>query len=194
MPHEQPVASVLGGINGAAKTTASHALLADQLALMSFVNADTIARGLNAFAPETVALEAGRVMLTRLRELARERADFAFETTLSGRTYLSFLESLREIGYVVEMYYFWLQSVDMAVNRVRGRVRSGGHDVPEQTIRQRYGLQNFWSVYRLLADSWYVYDNSSSSPVVMAAGSGGEAPLIADDSSWQLFQKAVGHA
>jgi predicted ABC-type ATPase len=98
MPPEQPVAIVLAGINGAGKTTTSQALLAEQLAVMTFVNADTIARGLNAFAPELAAFDAGRVMLERLQELRAARVDFAFETTLAGRTYLSFLRSLRQDG------------------------------------------------------------------------------------------------
>jgi len=196
MPKDQSVAIVLAGINGAGKTTSSQALLADRLSVMSFVNADTIARGLNAFAVEAVALQAGRVMLQRLAELAEERVDFAFETTLAGRTYLSFLRTLREKGYLVELYYFWLRSPDMAVNRVRIRVQSGGHDIPEATIRQRYGgsLKNFWTAYRHLADSWYVYDNSSSAPNLVAAGCQSNEALVADEEIWKLFQDEVSHA
>ncbi len=177
-----PTVVVLGGINGAGKTTASQALLADQLAMMCFVNADMIARGLNAIRPESAALQAGRVMLTRLRELADERADFAFETTLSGKTYISFLRSLRDRGYGVELYYFWLRSADLAVSRVRHRVRRGGHDVPEETIRQRYerSLSNFWTGYRHEADAWWVYDNSEDKTVLVAAGHQSDAPVVAE--------------
>src|SRR5262245_12378962 len=150
MPPEQPMAIVLAGINGAGKTTAFQKLLADRLAVMCFVNADMIARGLNAIAPESAALQAGRVTLLRLRELRAERADFAFETTLAGKTYLPFLRQLRQDGYGIELYYFWLRTADLAITRVRIRVRSGGHDIPEDTIRQRYGrsLVNFWALYR----------------------------------------------
>src|SRR3954449_10006197 len=112
MPAERPTLIVLGGVNGAGKTTSSRRLLAEQLAVMSFVNADEIARGLSAFAPEAAAIAAGRVMLQRLNELAGERADFAFETTLAGKTYLPFLRRLREKGYVVEVHYLWLRSPD----------------------------------------------------------------------------------
>jgi predicted ABC-type ATPase len=191
-----PTVVVLGGINGAGKTTSAQTLLADQLAVLCFVNADTIARGLNAFRPEAVALNAGRVMLVRLRELAAERVDFAFETTLAGKTYLPFLRSLRENGYSVEVNYFWLRSADLAVSRVRARVRKGGHDIPEDTIRQRYGrsLANFWSGYRHEADAWYVYDNSEDKTTLIAAGHRSDPPEVGDSTSWRAFSEAVGDA
>jgi len=196
MPPEQPIAIVLAGINGAGKTTASQKLLADKLAVMCFVNADMIARGLNAIVPESAAVEAGQVMLNRLRELRTQRADFAFETTLAGKTYLSFLRQLRQDGYCVELYYFWLRSADLAVNRVQTRVRSGGHNIPEETIRRRYGrsLENFWIGYRREADSWFVYDNSGFAPVLLAAGHRGDGPLVPEAETWGLFRKAVGDA
>lgn len=196
MATEQPIAIVLGGINGAGKTTSSQRLLAEQLALMCFVNADAIARGLNAFAVESVALQAGRVMLARLDELVEDRADFAFETTLSGRTYLAFLKSIRQKGYAVELYYFWLRSPEMAVSRVQSRVKSGGHNIPEATIRRRYGrsLAAFWNDYRHLADSWYLYDNSSTDAILVAAGSQSDTPMIADEAAWLLFREVLSHA
>ncbi|HEX3152083.1 MAG TPA: zeta toxin family protein [Gemmataceae bacterium] len=196
MPPEQPIAIVLADINGAGKTTAFQRLLAERLAVMCFVNADMIARGLNAIAPETAALQAGRVMLQRLRELREERADFAFETTLAGKTCLSFLRNLRQDGYVIELYYFWLDSPELAVERVRTRVASGGHDIPEGTIRQRYGrsLENFWTGYRHEADSRFDYDNSIFAPVLLAAGHRGDEPLVAQADSWSHFQKAVDDA
>jgi predicted ABC-type ATPase len=186
-----PIAIVLGGVNGAGKSTAARALLAEQLKVTAFVNADEIARGLNAFAPETVAFTAGRVMLARLKELAAERADFAFETTLAGRTYVSFLTELKQVGYAVELHYFWLRSADLAVERVQARVRRGGHDIPELTIRQRYArsIRNLWSAYRTIADSWYLYDNSGSRPAMIAAGDASDI-LVADDSdTWLLFKE-----
>jgi predicted ABC-type ATPase len=196
MPAEQPMAIVLAGINGAGKTTASMKLLGNRLAVMCFVNADMIARGLNAIAPESAALQAGRVMLQRLRELRAERADFAFETTLAGKTYLPFLRQLRQDGYGVELYYFWLRSADLAVTRVSIRVRSGGHNVPDDTIRLRYGrsLANFWTLYRHEADSWFVYDNSGFAPVLLAAGHRGDDPLVDEAESWHEFRKAAGDA
>jgi predicted ABC-type ATPase len=191
MPSEKPIAIVLGGVNGAGKTTSSRRLLAEQLSVLSFVNADEIARGLNAFAPQDAAIAAGRLMLQRLRELARERANFAFESTLAGRTYIPFLQELKQAGYGIEIHYFWLRSPDLAVERVRNRVAAGGHGIPEPTIRRRYGssLQNFWTAYRAAADAWYVYDNSGSVPHLIAAGDGLGEMMFGNAEAWGLFER-----
>jgi len=196
VPAERPTVIVLGGVNGAGKTTASRRLLAEQLAVTTFVNADEIARGLCAFAPETVAISAGRILLQRLKELAAERSGFAFETTLAGRTYVPFLKDLRGAGYAIEIHYFWLRSPDLAVDRVADRVRSGGHNIPEPTIRQRYerSRRNFWDAYRGTADAWYVYDNSDALPNLIAAGSGFESPEVGDQDAWNLFRRMVNDA
>lgn len=191
MPAEQPTVIILGGVNGAGKTTSSRRLLAEQLVVTSFVNADEIARGLSAFAPETAAISAGRILLQRIKELANERTSLAFETTLAGRTYMPFLRDLRRVGYAVEIHYFWLRSADLAVERVRKRVMSGGHGIPEPTIRQRYekSVRNFWTAYRGSADAWYVYDNSGASPALIAAGSGFEPAEVGDAETWALFRR-----
>jgi len=196
MPPEQPVIVVLGGINGSGKTTASQKLLADPLALLVFVNADMIAKGLNVFDPDSVAGEAGAIMIERIHRLADKRADFAVETTLAGRTYISFLRRLRGEGYRVELYYFWLPSAEMAIERVRNRVASGGHNIPEATIRQRYGrsMRNFWTEYRSLADFWAVYHNGGSSPRLTAAGSLDGESVIAHPSDWRDFLGVATHA
>jgi predicted ABC-type ATPase len=191
MPPDRPVVIVLGGVNGAGKSTAARALLAEQLAVTTFVNADEIARGLNAFAPESVAFEAGRIMLRRLRELATALVDFGFETTLAGRTYLPFLRDLRRDTYVVELHYFWLRSPGLAIERVRDRVRTGGHGIPEATILRRYdrSIRGFWQDYRTVVDSWFVYDNSPSVPALIAAGTGTDTPEVGDLGLWALFRR-----
>jgi predicted ABC-type ATPase len=193
MPPERPMAIVLGGVNGAGKSTSARALLAEQLSVTTFVNADEIARGLNAFAPESVAFAAGRVMLQRLEELAADRADFAFETTLAGRTYLPFLRDLTDGRYFIELHYFWLRSAELAIERVGNRVRRGGHGIPETTIRQRYerSVRNFRTIYRGAFKAWYLYDNSGSVPDLMAAGEGLKAHEVEERSAWPLFRRMV---
>jgi predicted ABC-type ATPase len=152
-----------------------------------FVNADTIARGLSGFQPEAVAIEAGRIMIRRLRELAEQRANFAFETTLASRTFAPWIADLGRSGYAFHLVYLWLPSADMAIARVAGRVRSGGHHVPEETIRRRYsrGLRNFFTFYRPLATAWRFYDNSDPvKPRLIAAGHEAAEPEIRDAKNW----------
>lgn len=130
-----PNVIVLAGPNGAGKTTSARTLLAETLSMTTFVNADVIAQGLAGFDPDSVVVEASRIMLERLRTLAGQRVNFAFETTLAARTYASWLRSLQDNGYTVHLEYFWLVSADLAVARVAQRVREGGHNVPETMIR-----------------------------------------------------------
>jgi predicted ABC-type ATPase len=136
------------------------------LGITEFVNADEIARGLSGFNPEGAAMAAGRVMLTRLRELAEQRLSFAFETTLASRSFAPWLQELKRSGYMVYLVFFWLPSADVAVARVAQRVGTGGHHVPADAIRRRYrrGLRNFLSLYGELATSWRLYDSSSPEP------------------------------
>ncbi|MCE7961376.1 MAG: Zeta toxin family protein [Acidobacteria bacterium ACB1] len=153
-----PNVVVIAGPNGAGKSTLAPHLLRDKLHILEYVNADTIAQGLSAFAAEAAALEAGRVMLHRLYELARRHEAFSFETTLATRSYAGWLPKLQAEGYYIHLIFLWLNSADLAVERVAERVREGGHDIPEQTIRRRFsrGLENFFELYRPTADSWQV--------------------------------------
>lgn len=191
-----PTVVILGGVNGAGKTTAARSLLAEQLALTTFVNADVIATGLSGFAPGVAATAAGRVMLKRLAELADDRADFAFEATLAGRTYVTLVKQLRTKGYRVELYYFWLQSPELALDRIRRRVIAGGHDVPEPTVRRRFrrSLVNFWDVYRTLADVWSVHDNSEASQCLVGEGQWSKLQTVHDPERWSMFMEAVADA
>ena len=169
-----PDVIVLAGPNGSGKSTVGPALLRDALGITEFVNADTIAEGLSAFNPAAATMTAGRIMFDRLRELADQRADFAFETTLASRSIAPWLRELIEAGYRFHLLFLWLPSADVAVSRVADRVRLGGHNVPEATIRRRYdaGLRNFFSLYQPLAEMWQMYDNSRwMAPGLIAAGS-----------------------
>lgn len=183
---------VLAGPNGSGKSTTGPALLRDTLGITEFVNADTIAQGLSAFDPGGAAIEAGRVMLRRIHELAEDRASFAFETTLASRTFASWLGDLRETGYRVHVVFLWLPSADLAVERVAERVRLGGHHVPEEVVRRRYGagLRNFFELYQPLAESWRIYDNSEADgPRLIAAGEEAHTTAAVDDAAWQQIRK-----
>lgn len=186
---------ILAGPNGSGKSTTAPALLRGALGVTEFVNADVLAAGLSAFNPLAQALEAGRIMHARLRELAAARADFAFETTLASRTLAPWLAELRRGGYHVHLVFLWLPSAEAAVARVAQRVRAGGHDVPEETIRRRYaaGLRNFFRLYRPLAESWIVYDSSRPDrPEVIAEGDCNQVNLIASEDKWRRFRKGAG--
>lgn len=183
-----PQIVVLGGPNGAGKSTCARLLLPDYLGIREFVNADEIARGLSAFAPESVAFEAGRIMLQRLRALAERQVSFAFETTLATRSFAPWLRELATRGsYEVHLLYVWLRSPELALERVAKRVRSGGHHVPPEVVRRRYsrGRANFLNIYRSLAVNWEVYDNSETTPRLIALGSKDERATNYDRATWK---------
>jgi predicted ABC-type ATPase len=192
MAESTPNIIVIAGPNGAGKSTLAPLLLRDTFGLMEYVNADTVALGLSAFQPETVAFEAGRIMLKRLQVLAQQRADFAFETTQASRSYARWISGLQKQGYKFHLYFLWLRNEDVAVERVKERVRLGGHDVPENDIRRRYqrGISNFFDFYRQLAQSWNVYDNSSRESVLVAEGAINKPPVIYQQDLWESFCEA----
>lgn len=184
-----PDVFVIGGPNGAGKTTAAHGMLPSFMGVSQFVNADEIARGLSGFAPESVAQEAGRIMLRRLRFLASQRADFAFETTLASRSFSPWLVQLQEAGFDVHVIFLWLPTPELAVQRVALRVSGGGHNVPEAIIRRRYarGRENFLRLYAPVADDWEVYDNSGFEPQRVAYGGRGEETTILEAETWRAI-------
>ncbi len=187
-----PLVVVLAGPNGAGKSTSAAHLLRGALAVDEFVNADTIAQGLSAYRPESAAVTAGRVMLDRLRFLARERRDFAFETTLAGQGHARWLQNLRAAGYRAHLIFLALPATELAVARVAERVRQGGHDVPEAVVRRRFlaGLRNFFEVYRTAVDGWHMYDNSTvTGPRLIAHGAAGVPTTIADQAAWRRLEE-----
>lgn len=189
MPH----IIIIAGSNGAGKTTSAPVLLKDSLHINNFVNADTIAQGLCAFQPEKAAIQAGRIMLDRIHNLAREGISFAFETILASRSFASWIPNLRSKGYKFHLFYLWLKSANLAVSRVKERVKMGGHMVPEETVRRRYeaGIRNFFNLYTPLADSWQLFDNSDIHyPRLVASGSKDNKPFIKNEIIWQhLLEK-----
>jgi predicted ABC-type ATPase len=192
MSEPSPNVIVLAGPNGAGKTTAARTLLAETLKVMTYVNADVIAQGLAGFDPDSAAIEASRIMLERLHKLAEHGADFAFETTLAGRSYVPWIKGLRNQGYTVSLLYFWLESPDLAVARVADRVRLGGHSIPEATTRQRYqrSLRNFFSLYRPIVTSWEMFNNTGSNPEQVAFGDEKNETILIE-AIWRQMHRVI---
>jgi predicted ABC-type ATPase len=158
-----PTMYIIAGPNGAGKTTAAYSLLPEVFQTVEFVNADEIARGISPFNPDGAAFQAGRIMLERLNDLISSEKDFAFETTLSGFSYLKFVTAAKKKGYSVVLFFVYLSGFQLAQQRVAIRVSKGGHNIPEDVIERRYfkGLNNF-SKFAEEATDWYVYNNSGT--------------------------------
>lgn len=163
---------IIGGCNGAGKTTASYTVLPDILQCKEFVNADEIAHGLSPFNPAEMAIEAGRLMLKRINELLGKEETFAIETTLSTKSYINLVHQAQQKGYIVTLVFFWLRNPELALQRVAERVSNGGHDIPAPTTRRRYvaGINNLFKLYAPEVDGWYVYDNSVTPRILIAQG------------------------
>lgn len=186
MPH----LVVLGGPNGAGKTTVAWKLLPEFLGCYEFVNADLIARGLSPFRPESASFAAGRAMLHRIRELASADLSFAFESTLSSRSLAPFLRGCKNRGYQISLAYVWVRSAELCLSRVKARVQAGGHTIPEEDIMRRYprSRSNFLSLYKPLADAWWVFDNSGDFSLI-AKKEVGQTVRILDNNYWTEFNK-----
>lgn len=182
---KHPTVYVIAGPNGAGKTTFALKFL-PRISEANFVNADLVAAGVSPLDPESVAVEAGRIFLARIRELANRRTDFAFETTLSGRSYVNLLSELRTAGYRIHLLFLWLPSVDLALKRVADRVRKGGHNIPAEAVRRRFkrGVHNLFNLYRGLCDLIVIYDNSTAEPRLVATIAGARTTVVQPD----LFQ------
>lgn len=163
---------IIAGPNGSGKTTFAREFLPQEAHCKVFVNADLIAAGLAPFAPETAAIQAGRLMLEQLEQNFQKRQSFALETTLSGRAYKAAITRWQAAGYRVTLIFLKLKSVQEAVARVRQRVLQGGHDIPEDVIARRFasGYRNFEMIYKPIVDAWAVYDNSGLQPVLLDWG------------------------
>lgn len=189
----KPNLYIIAGPNGAGKTTASFNLLPEILHCPHFVNADEIARGLSPFAPETVAFQAGRIMLQRIKELLPQRVDFAIETTLATRSYVQLVHRAQKLGYKVHLIYFFLENEEQAIQRVAQRVSNGGHNIPEEDIRRRFkrGIYNLINLYMPICDSALVYNNAHGEAVLVAklGLSKGDIQVYEQEMWNQLIQK-----
>ena len=161
---------IIAGCNGAGKTTASFTILPDILDCKEFVNADEIAKGISPFQPEKVSLDAGRIMLNRINELIEENQNFAFETTLSTRSYRNKILAAKNKGYRVTLLFFWLQNVELAKERVKIRVEEGGHNIKPDIIERRYykGIKNLFDIYLPIIDGALIFDNSEGKHELLA--------------------------
>lgn len=179
---------IIAGCNGAGKTTASYTILPEMLDCREFVNADEIAKGLSPFQPETVSFQAGRIMLERINDLLAAKVDFAFETTLSTKSYIHTLRKAQESGYEVTLLYFWLNSPALAIERVKQQVASGGHHIPEDVIKRRYqkGLSNLLNLFIPAVNYWTIVDNSHEPYKIIAEGDSKETKVY-NEKIWNVI-------
>ena len=182
---------IIAGCNGAGKTTASFTILPDIIDCKEFVNADEIAKGLSPFQPEKVAFEAGRIMLNRIAELLDSSENFAFETTLSTKSYKLKVEEAKQKGFTTTLLFFWLQNVELAKERVRVRVSEGGHNIETDVIERRYlkGIKNLFDIYLPIVDGALIFDNSYGKHILLARKTIGKEIEIIDNSKFTLLKK-----
>ena len=181
---------IFAGPNGAGKTTAAYTLLPEVMQTKEFVNADEIARGLSPFNVESVAFEAGRLMLQRIEHLIGQEKDFAIETTLSTRSYVSMIRRVQQIGYTVSLYYFWIPSADVSKARVAQRVSRGGHNIPPDVIERRYGrsVENLVKRYAPICDIFTVFNNAGPVPEEVASGGMYLETEVLNSDIWKIIQ------
>ena len=184
---------IIAGCNGAGKTTASMSILPKSLLVKEFVNADEIAKGLSPFNPEGVAIEAGRLMLERINYLLNKGVSFSIETTLATRSYVNLVRKATKLGYMVHIIYFWLNSPQLAVDRVAERVSKGGHNIPYEVVLRRYakGIDNLFKLFMKEVDIWAIYDNSQYQRQRIAFGGKSMSTRINDNNKYKIIKGYV---
>ena len=184
---------IISGLNGAGKTTASYSVLPKILQCKEFVNADEIARGLSPFNPESVAIEAGRLMLSRIKKLLSRNESFSIETTLATRSYFRLIEKAHQQGYDVTLLYFWLKSPEQAMERVAERVSKGGHNIPPDIIVRRYyeGINNLFKIYMPIVDTWILVNNSETPRSIVATGGKDQDTAVRNSVLFKTIEEYV---
>ena len=188
----KPNCYIVAGSNGAGKTTFATEFLPRYADCVNFINPDLIAGGLSPFDPGAALARAGRLVLEWIKEMSKARTDFAFETTLSGRSYVRVIRELRTVGYRIHMFYLWIPGPELGLARIRDRVEEGGHDVPARDVRRRYGrtLTNLFTMYRPLVDLLQVFDNSRQTPRLIFMDEAGKTAVY-DDMLYEQMLREV---
>ena len=183
---------IIAGPNGSGKTTFAKLFLPDYVKCPNFVNADLIAQGLAPFGPQAAAIKAGKLVLQQIQDYTNRGFDFAFETTLSGKSYANLLAGLEDKGYALHLFFLWIPSPDLAIARIKDRVAEGGHHVPAEDVRRRFvrGIRNFFKLYESMLDSWMLFDNSKAKPYLIAKRRNGHDEII-DKELFVKIQKAA---
>ncbi|OGR56349.1 MAG: Zeta toxin family protein [Elusimicrobia bacterium RIFCSPLOWO2_02_FULL_39_32] len=183
---------IIAGPNGSGKTTFAKLFLPNYVNCPNFVNADLIAQGLAPFEPRAAAIKAGKLVLQQIHEYSRREVDFSFETTLSGKSYVSLLRELKSKGYELHLFFLWIPSPELAIARIKDRVLEGGHHVPMDDVRRRFtrGINNFFTLYEPLLDSWILFDNSKAKPILIAKRKNSHKEVI-NDIIFTMIQKSA---
>ncbi|MFY4731359.1 zeta toxin family protein [Nitrospira sp. BLG_2] len=182
---------MIGGPNGAGKTTSAFSLMPELIHCDEYVNADAIAFSLSPFKPESIGVKAGKLMLSRIEELANHNLNFAFETTMASKTFTHLINRCKQEGYFINILYVWLNDPDLAIQRVNSRVEKGGHSIEESVIRRRYvrSMYNLINLYIPLADGWSIVDNSSLELKPVAKKLQRSATIdVYDNTTWKKFE------
>jgi predicted ABC-type ATPase len=178
---------IIAGPNGSGKTTFAKRFLPDYAKCPNFINADLIAQGLSPFSPRSAAIKAGKLVLSQIDEFVKMKVDFAFESTLAGRSYVNLFKSLKAKRYNIHLFFLWIPNTELAIARIKDRVAEGGHNVPAQDVRRRFkrSVCNFFKLYQPLLDSWVLFNNAGSVPALIAKEKNDQISVI----NQELFDK-----
>lgn len=186
-----PKLYIISGCNGAGKSTSAYTILPEILNCNEFVNADNIAAGISPFSPDTVAFEAGRIMLQRIDQLVFQGVDFAIETTLSSKSYFFKMQDWQNQGYEIILIYIWLNSPELAFERIADRVNKGGHSMPKEIVLRRYyrGINNLFDFFIPISNYWLIIDNSGAMPEMIAEGNKDIESEVFNKQIWLTIKK-----